>query len=25
VPSKIEYSESELMLDGYSVKQIWEA
>jgi nitroimidazol reductase NimA-like FMN-containing flavoprotein (pyridoxamine 5'-phosphate oxidase superfamily) len=25
VPSKIEYSESELMLDGYCVKQIWEA
>ena len=25
VPSKIEYSESELMLQGYSVKQIWEA
>ena len=25
VPSKIEYSESELMLQGYSVKQLWEA
>jgi general stress protein 26 len=25
VPSKIEYSESELMLKGYSAKQIWEA
>ena len=25
VPSKIEYAESQLMLDGYSVKQIWEA
>ena len=25
VPSKIEYSESELMLKGYSSKQIWEA
>ena len=25
VPSKIEYSESELMLNGYSAKQIWEA
>jgi general stress protein 26 len=25
VPSKIEYSESELMLQGYSAKQIWEA
>jgi len=25
VPSKIEYSESELMLKGFSAKQIWEA
>ena len=25
VPSKIEYTESELMLDGYSAKQIWKA
>ena len=25
VPSKIEYSESELMLKGYNSKQIWEA
>lgn len=25
VPSKIEYSESELMLKSYSYKQIWEA
>jgi general stress protein 26 len=25
VPSKVEYSESELMLKGYSAKQIWEA
>jgi general stress protein 26 len=25
VPSKIEYSEKELMLNGYSSKQIWEA
>ena len=25
VPSKIEYSESELMLKGYSSKQIWES
>ena len=25
VPSKIEYSESELMLQGFSAKQIWEA
>ena len=25
VPARIEYSESELMLDGYSVKQTWEA
>ena len=25
VPSKIEYSESDLMLKGYSSKQIWEA
>jgi general stress protein 26 len=25
VPSKIEYSEKELMLKGYSAKQIWEA
>ncbi|MBW2266697.1 MAG: pyridoxamine 5'-phosphate oxidase family protein, partial [Deltaproteobacteria bacterium] len=24
VPSKVEYSESELMLKGYSAKQIWE-
>jgi hypothetical protein len=25
VPSKVEYSESELMLKGFNAKQLWEA